>query len=64
MGARQKLNRVSLMGDAVLAGIAGALMNSWLAFFAVLALLIGLDVHAGDIRPKKRNCDGKRGGRL
>lgn len=63
MGARQKLNRMNLAGDVALAGVLGMVVQSWLAFFLGLALLVAFDVRAGAIRPKKRNCDVKRGGR-
>lgn len=53
MGSRQKLNQLHLMGDVVLAGVVGAVVNSWLAFFVALAILVVLDVHAGAIRPNR-----------
>lgn len=52
MGSRQKLNKLHLMGDVVLAGVFGAVVNSWLAFFVALAVLVGLDVHTGAVRPR------------
>lgn len=55
MGARTKLNRLHLGGDMVLAGIASIVASSWLVFFVALALLVGLDVHTGQIRGAKKN---------
>jgi hypothetical protein len=44
MGARQKLN----------AAIAGLIAETWLVFVLVLAVLVGANVYAGEIRPTKR----------
>lgn len=51
-GARQKLNRVHLLGDIMLASIFGLVAESWWVFFVALIILAGLDLHAGRIRPR------------
>lgn len=53
MSARHKLNHFHLTGDIVLAGIAGLLTQSWPLFFLALAVLVGLDLQAGQIRPRR-----------
>jgi hypothetical protein len=50
MHARQKLNGVYAWGAVVWAGIFGAVANSWWAFGAGLAVLLGLYTWAGSIR--------------
>ena len=52
MNARRKLNHLHLIGDILLAGIVGLLLQSWLACFLALAVLLGLDLYAGQIRPQ------------
>lgn len=56
MNARKKLNSVALTVHLLLATLAGWLAESWPVFVVVLIVLIGLSVHAGQIRlhrPKK-----------
>lgn len=59
MNARYKLNNLHLAGDFVLAVLAGLLAQSWPLFFLALAVLVGLDLHAGHIRPGATTCPGK-----
>lgn len=54
MKAREKLNKLHLGGDVVLAGVAGMVAGSWLVFIVAVAVLVGLDVHTGQIRPAKK----------
>lgn len=63
MNARRKLNQLHLTGDIVLAGIAGMIAQSWWIFFLALAVLVGLDLHAGQIRPQGRTRNGSVGGK-
>ena len=55
MGARQDLNRVHALGSFGLAAIAGVIMNSWLVFVVVMAILIAISLFTGQIRPRRRN---------
>ena len=57
MGARQQLNRLHFSGDIALAALAGFVVQSWAAFLLALVVLVGLDLHAGFIRPAR----GQRG---
>ncbi len=52
MSARKRLNRLHLSGDILLAGVVGMLMQSWPALFLTLAVLVGLDLYTGDVRPQ------------
>lgn len=54
MGARHKLNAAYFNGALLLAGIAGLVMNSWPAFFLVLAVGVITNLHAGGIRPSPK----------
>jgi len=54
MGARGKLNEAFLLGSALLAGVVGTLVESWLVFFVALGVLLGLNLYVGDIRLKRR----------
>lgn len=54
MGSRQKLNRLHLMGNIVLAGLAGVVVDSWSVFLLSLVGLVALDLHGGAIRPINR----------
>jgi hypothetical protein len=58
MGARQKLNRGYFNGSLLLAALAGGLLHSWLAFALALAVLIALNLFAGEIRPEPRDARG------
>lgn len=55
MGARKKLNAAHWNGNLIIAGLVGALTESWLVFVVGLAILIILDLYAGGIRPTKRD---------
>jgi hypothetical protein len=54
MSARQKLNAAYVQGGLILAVAVGALMQSWSAFAVAAVVLIGLSLHAGEIRPRGR----------
>ena len=54
MGARHELNRLHLLGSLGLAGFLGLLAGSWSVFVTSAAVLIGLAVYAGEIRPRGR----------
>ncbi len=54
MGARQKLNQAALNGCLIVGGGIGFASRSWLVFFIASAVLAGLSLHGGDIRPKPR----------
>jgi hypothetical protein len=54
MGARRKLNAGYTATAVIGAGVAGLVFQSWWAFVIGLAVLIGLNVHAGNIRPSPR----------
>ena len=56
MGARQKLNRVNLLGALGTGAIVGVLGQSLTLFVAVAAVLIAADLYSGKIRPDKDNC--------
>jgi hypothetical protein len=51
MNARHKLNQAYLLGNVMLAAIAGVLCGSWTVFVVVVVLLVVLSMHAGEIRP-------------
>ena len=61
VNARRKLNAVHIAGDVLLAGIGGLLLRSWPLFFVALAVLIGLDLHTGRVRPKPHKRRGPSG---
>jgi hypothetical protein len=50
MRVREKMNALYVVGAVVLAGYIGLLANSWWWFAVVLALLVALNVYAGNIR--------------
>jgi hypothetical protein len=54
MCARSKLNQLHATGAAVAAGWVGLAVQSWWAFAAVLAGLLGLQVWGGSIRLSRR----------
>lgn len=54
MGARQKLNAAYFQGSLVVAAFAGRIAQSWAVFIVVLAVLVGVCLYAGEIRPTKR----------
>ena len=53
MGAREKLNAAYISGSLVLAALVGAMTESWTVFFMTAVILLALNVHSGDIRPRK-----------
>jgi len=54
MGARTKLNSVYLTGSLVIAGVLGAVSQSWTAFVVAAVVLIACSIHDGGIRLKGR----------
>jgi hypothetical protein len=54
MGARRKLNSGYTASAVIGAGVAGPVFQSWWAFVIGLAVLVGLNVQAGNIRPTTR----------
>jgi hypothetical protein len=54
MGARQKLNALYVQGGLILAAIVGVLAGSWVVFALTSAVLIGLGLHGGELRPRRR----------
>tara|TARA_R110002072_G_scaffold191909_1_gene348624 strand:+ start:2650 stop:2850 length:201 start_codon:yes stop_codon:yes gene_type:complete len=50
MSARHKLNQACVNGALLLAGLVGACAESWTVFLTLLVILVGLSIHAGDIR--------------
>ena len=54
MGARRKLNAGYTASAVVGAVVAGLVLQSWWAFLVGLVVLVGLHVHAGNIRPSTR----------
>ena len=54
MGAREKLNEAYVIGSLFLAAVAGSIAGSWLVFIITAAILLALNLHAGDIRPSGR----------
>jgi hypothetical protein len=53
MNARTKLNAAYMTGSVVVAGVLGAVANSWLIFGIVLIVLIGINLSRGEIRPRQ-----------
>jgi len=54
MGARTKLNSVHVCGSLAIAGIIGALADSWIVFVIAATILISCSVSDGGIRPTRR----------
>jgi hypothetical protein len=54
MAARRKLNAGYTASAVAGAVVAGLVFQSWWAFLIGLAVLIGLNVQAGNIRPSTR----------
>jgi hypothetical protein len=54
MGARQKLNIAHSQGGLIVAALVGVLARSWVVFAATSAVLIGLCLLGGEIRPRRR----------
>jgi hypothetical protein len=59
MGARQKLNAAYFHGSLFLAAVVGGLAQSWPVFFVILAVLLVLNLYAGEIRTTRH---GRREG--
>ena len=59
MSARHKLNQGYIQGSLVLAAVIGAACGSWTVFWIAAAILVGLGLHSGEIRP----TGGRRGNR-
>src|SRR5436305_721899 len=53
MGARQKLNVAYGQGGLIVAALVGLLARSWAVFAAMCAVLIGLGLLGGEIRPRR-----------
>ena len=53
MNARRKLNGAYFTGSLLLAALAGGLSQSWVVFALALAVLVVLNLNAGDIRLHK-----------
>ena len=51
MSARHKLNQAYVHGALVFAAVIGAVCGSWVVFWVTAAILVGLSLHSGDIRP-------------
>lgn len=49
--ARHKLNRAHFLGVLLIAGLVGAMFESWMAFLIAAGVLIVSSVHDGNIRP-------------
>ena len=49
--ARHKLNRAHFLGVLLIAGLVGAIFESWMAFLIATGVLIVSSVHDGHIRP-------------
>lgn len=54
MGARQKLNSAFVGGSVLIGAGVGCAAGSWLVFGVTAAILLALNLHAGDIRGKRR----------
>jgi hypothetical protein len=52
--AREKLNSAYAGGSVLIAALIGVLVQSWPVFLIVLAILLVLNVVAGEIRPTRR----------
>ena len=55
MGARQKLNGAFFNGAVLLGATFGVASQSYIVAFCVFALLVGVGLHSGDIRPTPKN---------
>ncbi len=51
MSARHKLNQGYVQGCLAIAALIGAVCQSWIIFGIAAAVLIGLSMHSGEIRP-------------
>lgn len=55
MNARNKLNRLHILGNLALAGLVGGVFASWPVFLLVLAALFWASLASDEIRPDKPN---------
>jgi hypothetical protein len=53
MNARTKLNAAYMAGSVAVAGVLGAVTNSWWIFGLVLIVSIGINLSRGEIRPPR-----------
>ena len=60
MSARHKLNQACVNGALLVAGLAGACAESWTVFIALLVILVGLSIHAGNIRTSSTGRHGRK----
>ncbi len=60
MSARHKLNQACVNGALLLAGLVGACAESWTVFITLMVILVGLSIHAGDIRTTSTRRPEKR----
>ena len=60
MSARHKLNQGFIQGSLVIAGVIGAVCGSWIVFCIAAAILVGLCLHAGDVRLTARRRGNRR----
>jgi hypothetical protein len=54
MGARKKLNSSYFLGSLMVASLSGWFTQSWLVFGAAAVILLGANLHNGDIRLGRR----------
>lgn len=57
MGARHKLNQAYLNGSLFVAAIVGISLQSWLAFWIILALGVACNLYGGQIRTNPKNIN-------
>jgi hypothetical protein len=55
MRARQKLNASYFNGSLLIAGLTGGLTQSWVVFFTVLFISLGVNLYLVEIRPPKQD---------
>lgn len=60
MGARQKLNAITIQGCLIVSGIMGLVSQSWLVFLIAAVVSIGGSLAGGDIRPGQNSLPGSR----
>lgn len=60
MGARTRLNSVFIAVAFIMAAMCGAASQSWGVFILVLAVVLGLFLHDGVIRPSPKGRHRRR----
>ncbi len=60
MGARQKLNCITIQGCLIVGGVMGLVCQSWLVLIITSMVLIGSSLACGDIRPNRHGPAGPR----